>query len=301
MVVDVGVPRPTADAGLVPADTGIDAGPASQPDVDAGSVSAPDAGSMVTPDAGPLNVPDAGPVVLRPATKADFIEGTFKDGSYELKYRLFVPQDYRPTQAYGLIIFLHGAGERGTDNNAQVGTGPLEMAQPRPQRVRQAFIFAPQCPPNAQWVDTPWAKGSYKLDDVPMSAALKATLNALPSLQAQYSIDATRIAVTGLSMGGFGAWDAAMRFPSLFSAVMPICGAAGPTKAGLLSNMPLYAFHGGDDDVVPVTGSRDMVNALKAAGSAKVNYTEYPGVGHNSWNQAYSDAEALRMFFSQHR
>src|SRR4029079_12914467 len=109
-----------------------------------------------------------------------------------------------------------------------------------------------------------------------------------------------RLLVTGLSMGGFGTWDAAMRNPTLFAAALPVCGGGDPRKAALLKNLHLWTFHGSADDVIPVTASRMMVEALKAVGG-NIQYTEYPGAGHNVWGQTYANPDVLRWFIDQHR
>jgi predicted peptidase len=237
-----------------------------------------------------------------PGKPSDYLIRSFKSDSagLTLPYRLYVPPSYKPTRKYAIIVFFHGAGEKGDDNMAQLSYA-LELAGPDVQHQRPAFVLAPQCPAGpGQWVDWPWANGSYKLESVPISKAMTATLELLASLQKEYSIDPTRILVTGLSMGGFGTWDAAMRNPTLFAAALPICGGADPSKALLLKDLPIWTFHGSADDVIPVTATRMMVEALKAAGG-KIQYTEYPGAGHNVWNQTYAMPEVLRWFIDQHR
>jgi len=129
---------------------------------------------------------------------------------------------------------------------------------------------------------------------------MTAALEMLAALQSEYSIDPARILITGLSMGGFGTWDAVMRNPTLFAAAMPICGGGDPGKAALLKALPIWAFHGSADDIVPVAATRQMVDALKAVGGS-IKYTEYPGGGHNVWGQTYADAEVLRWLIDQHR
>jgi len=237
-----------------------------------------------------------------PAGKAtDFLTRSFKSDStgLTLPYRLYVPPSYTPTKKYPLIIFFHGAGERGTNNMNQL-TYSLDLAGPGVQHQRPAFVVAPQCPDNAQWVDWPWAMGSYKLANTPKSKPMTAALELIAALQAEYSIDSTRILATGLSMGGFGTWDAIMRSPNLFAGALPICGGADPSSAALLKSMPIWTFHGSADDIIPVTATRMMVDALKAAGG-NIRYTEYPGGGHNVWSQTYSNAQVLGWFIDQHR
>lgn len=218
-----------------------------------------------------------------------------------LPYRIFIPANYDATKTYPLILFLHGAGERGTDNRAQVANGvSLGFIQPEVQAAHPCFFVAPQCPVGKQWVDTGWGQGSYSTAKVPMSENLTLALAMVRSLQKEYSIDRTRMYVTGLSMGGYGTWDLIERNPGMFAAAIAICGAGDPSAAGRLKGMGLWAFHAADDNVVPVTGSRDMTRALWAAGLAP-NYTEYTSGGHSSWFRAYATLGLVDWLFSFHR
>jgi hypothetical protein len=123
-------------------------------------------------------------------------------------------------------------------------------------------------------------------------------LELVNQLSTQYSVDKNRLYITGLSLGGFGTWDAIMRYPDLFAAAVPICGAGDPSKASLIKNVPVFAFHSADDPIVPVAGSRDMVAALKAV-NGNVNYMEYTDQGHGSWYRAYSDGLLYSWMFRQ--
>ncbi|HXU84052.1 MAG TPA: alpha/beta hydrolase-fold protein, partial [Polyangia bacterium] len=128
----------------------------------------------------------------------------------------------------------------------------------------------------------------------PMSAALE----LLAALEKELSIDPHRRLVAGMSMGGFGAWDAILRYPDRFAGAMPVCGGGDPTQAAAARSVPVWAFHGAKDDVVPVSASRLMVKALKKAGG-RVRYTEYAGVGHNAWDRAFADRRAVTWLLDQ--
>jgi predicted peptidase len=233
-------------------------------------------------------------------TANDFLTRTFTaTNGLVLPYRLYVPPSYDANRRYPLILFLHGAGERGSDNRAQVGNA-LRLAGPSVQHVRPAFVVAPQAPSNSQWVDTPWSQGSYMLASVPPSRPMVATLELITLLGQQYNLDPTRLLITGLSMGGFGTWDAIMRNPRQFAAALPICGGADPTRAPDLAPLPITTTHGTADAVVPIRGTREMVQALRAAGG-KPTFIEYQGVGHDVWSMTYADAAIMRWFISQHR
>jgi predicted peptidase len=246
---------------------------------------------------------DAGPPAPAPAPAQTPIDGfvarTFQGKDIALPYRLLVPRNYDPRRAYPLVIFLHGAGERGGDNAkpliAGVGPWARELSRQRP-----SFVVVPQCPEGNQWVDTPWALGSYAVDKVTISKPLAAVVQIAEALRREFHIDGRRVFVTGLSMGGFGTWDLLMRYPQVFAAGMPVCGAGDPTHAARLQRVPVWAFHGSADPVVPVEGTRAMVRALRAAG-AKVRYTEYAGGAHNVWDKAYGNQAALLWLLGQRR
>jgi predicted peptidase len=229
---------------------------------------------------------------------------TYKDDKTggTLPYRLLVPNGYDARDGkkqYPLILFLHGAGERGTDNAAQLKWGGALLAGDV-QKKEPCFVVAPQCPPDKQWVNTPWARGSYDQDKVPISDELKMALAVVDRAQKEFHVDPDRVYMMGLSMGGFGTWDAILREPKRFAAAVPICGGGDPSKAESIKSVPVWAFHGGADNVVPTQGSHDMVDALKKAGGHP-RYTEFPGVGHGSWANAWNEPELLDWLFAQKR
>lgn len=244
---------------------------------------------------------DAG---MNPKAMEAFEARTYKDDKAggKLPYRLLVPKGYDPKdekKQYPLVLFLHGAGERGTDNAAQLKWGGALLAGDV-QAKEPCFVVAPQCPPNKQWVNTPWAKGSYDQGKVPISDELKMALAAVDQVHKEFHVDPDRVYVMGLSMGGFGTWDAIMRDPKQFAAAVPICGGGDPSKAEAVKGVAVWAFHGGADNVVPPQGSRDMTDAMKKAGGGP-KYTEFPGVGHGSWANAWNEPELLDWLFAQKR
>lgn len=212
--------------------------------------------------------------------------------NYPYKYRLQPPETVEPGKTYPLVIFLHGAGERGTDNKNQLKYFPEFMAKPEQRRKYPCYILAPQCRGDEQWVSVPWGdKKSTPLPKEP-SAMMQAAMAAIDQTVKDSPIDKNRIYLTGLSMGGYGSWDLAIRRPDFFAAVAPICGGGDETKAALLKNVPVWAVHGDNDSVVPASRSREMIDAIKAAGGSP-KYTEIPNVGHFSWNPAYQDPNGL--------
>lgn len=226
----------------------------------------------------------------------------FKHDGSTLPYRVLKPEGTEAGKKYPLVVILHGAGERGTDNTKQLvwfwnDKKPSVMTRPEVAKEK-AFVIVPQCPDGKQFVEVPWGKGSYKSPEV--SAPLKLTLALVDSFVKEQPIDADRVYVVGMSMGGYGAIDAVQRRPDLFAACVSICGAGDVSKAKDIAHVPLWAFHGADDTVVPASGSREIVDALKKAG-ANPKYTEYPKVGHNSWSPAFEDKEFWNWIFAQKR
>ena len=208
----------------------------------------------------------------------------FENEDTTLPYRLIMPENYDESKDYPVLVFLHGAGERGNDNELQFANSVQSIADCLPECI----IVVPQCPENEQWVDTPWGKGAYSIEEVPESNELIALMELLDSLQEELSVDADRIYASGLSMGGFGAWDLMMRHNDYFAAGILVCGGGDISQAEALKDTPLFVFHGSDDTVVPVSGSRDVVQAIKDAGGELVTYIEYKGESHWIWNKAYA-------------
>jgi predicted peptidase len=220
------------------------------------------------------------------------------DGN-KLNYRLLKPKDYDPNRKYPLVLFLHGAGERGDDNQRQLVHGMNDFASDEVMGKYPAFVVAPQCPNGKKWVEVDWGAATHTAPDKP-STSLQLAFETLAALQKEFSIDDSRIYVTGLSMGGYGTWDAAERKPDYFAAAAPICGGGDEGNAKKLAKLPIWAFHGDQDGAVKVERTRRMIEAIKAAGG-EPKYTEYAGVGHNSWSQTYRNPEFYAWLFAQQR
>lgn len=243
-------------------------------------------------------------IVRSPGAAAD-VRDRFEKREYaaadgaKLPYRLLKPTNYDPKQNYPLVIFLHGAGERGTDNTRQLVHGMADFASDKIMETYPAFVIAPQCPDDQQWVDVPWSADEHQMPERP-SASLRQTLELVAAMQKEFSIDVGRIYVTGLSMGGFGAWDCIQRRPELFAAAAPVCGGGDAALAAEIKDVPVWAFHGDADGAVKVRRSRDMIAALKAVGGSP-KYTEYKSVGHDSWTATYRNPEFFEWLFAQQR
>ena len=215
----------------------------------------------------------------------------------KLPYRLLKPDPYDPQKQYPLVLFLHGAGERGTDNDKQLVHGVPAFTSEANRKKYPCFLVAPQCPSGARWVEVDWGAASHT-QPKEASEPLRLTLELLESLKKELPVDEKRIYVTGLSMGGYGTWDVIARRPDLFAAAAPVCGGGDEATAERIAKVPVWAFHGAKDTVVKPARSRNMIEALKKAGGSP-KYTEYPAEGHGSWGPAYRDPELFRWLFEQ--
>jgi len=215
----------------------------------------------------------------------------------EFRYRLLAPAAPVAGTRYPLVVFLHGAGERGRDNDKQLKYLPTWLAEPALRERHPCFLLAPQCREGERWVDVSWAD-KKSLPQGPPTTDLLAAVAALHDVVAREAVDPARIYLTGLSMGGYGTWDLAARQPERFAAILPICGGGDEATAPLLAKLPIWCFHGDADTVVPVERSRSMIAAVRAAGGSP-KYSELPGVGHDSWTPAYRDPAVLDWLFAQ--
>lgn len=236
-----------------------------------------------------------------------FAKETFLSSTGEvLPYRILKPLNFDSTKQYPIVLFLHGAGERGDDNEAQLKHGVTTFLIERYRTEYPCFVIAPQCP-----TDGYWASAEINRDKSPLEIEFDYTNDITPALDAAIEllfsylsddfIDSSRVYITGLSMGGMGTFEAVGRFPELFAAAVPVCG-GGDTSAydETTAKVPFWIFHGDKDDVVPVEYSRDMYAKLIALKS-DVKYKEYLDVTHNSWENAYSEVMLLQWFFSKKR
>lgn len=226
-----------------------------------------------------------------------FSHEEFKNNQGEvLKYRQMF-SDYAPETKYPLVIFLHGSGERGDDNEAQLKWGVQNFASSEVMTLYQPIVIAPQCPKDSSWANIDWEKETMKESP---SKTMDLLIALVEEKIKELPVDVNRIYITGLSMGGFGTFDIITRRPDLFAAAVPVCGGWDPDKAKEIADVPMWIFHGTDDGAVETRLSRDMVNALHEAG-ANPGYTQYPEVGHFAWIAAYSDPMMMAWLFRQHK
>ena len=216
-----------------------------------------------------------------------------------LLYRQLFP-DYDTLRKYPLVIFLHGSGERGNDNEAQLKWGVNNFATDEMMKLHPAFVIAPQCPANKGWSNfSNTNNGKMMLQPSP-SKSMEMVIELIHELMKKLPVDTNRIYITGLSMGGFGTYDAMSRYPGLFAAAVPVCGGGDVSKAPLIAHIPIWIFHGAEDAAVNPVYSLEMAEALKKAG-AHPGLTIYPETGHFSWIAAYSDPMMMEWLFRQHK
>lgn len=215
-----------------------------------------------------------------------------------LPYRIYVPETTNTSQKVPAVLFLHGAGERGTNNVAQILHCIPQLMRYVIDGGHPAVVIVPQCPTDMQWVNAPWGAQSHIMPEKP-SKPMQAVIEMFEKEIAAAPVDRSRLYVSGISMGGYGTWDLLQRLPDMFAAGMPICGGGDANLASRLINIPIHVVHGEKDGAVPVTRSRSMVEAIKAAGGQKITYLERPGEGHGVWTPTYNDAANLDWLFSQ--
>jgi len=185
----------------------------------------------------------------------------------KMQYLLYLPEDYDQQDAWPLMLFLHGAGERGDDLQMVKKHGPpklIEAGRPFP-----FIVISPQCPRDRRW-------NAFEL------------ARLLDEIVEKYKVDEQRVYVTGLSMGGFGTWALAAYQPGRFAAIAPVCGGGDPTLVRLYDPVPAWVFHGAKDSVVPIERSEEMVEAFKKRGT-EVKFTIYPEAAHDSWTETYAN------------
>lgn len=237
--------------------------------------------------------------------KAFAAETFTSSNQHQLPYRILWPEGYNreDRQTYPLVLFLHGAGERGNDNKKQLIHGSSLFIEPENRERFPAIVVMPQCAGQDYWAQmTKTEDGDREFDfrETP-NASLAAVMELLDKLMIEEAVDPDRVYLMGLSMGGMGTFELLARRPHTFAAAIPICGGTNPALLPIYAGkVPLWIFHGEADHVVEVENSRRVVRQLEALG-VTVHYTEYPGVNHNSWDPAFAEPNLLPWLFGQHR
>lgn len=229
-----------------------------------------------------------------------FMKKTFaSQNGGSIPYQFLIPEVFREGQEYPLVVFLHGAGELGSDNSRQLAGFPMMLLDGHHKSDYAAFVVAPQCPANDAWSSFPDYPNSTRSPENPTNAT-RLAIELIEELLHTYNIDESRIYVIGFSLGGEGTFDIVSRRPDLFAAAVPICGIADVERAALMKDVPFWIFHGEKDDINPAQYSRMIVEALQQEG-ASPKYTEYKGAGHEVWTWAYSEPELFPWLFSQRK
>ena len=213
-------------------------------------------------------------------------------------YRLLEPLPTQRDRDRPLVVFLHGAGERGADNIQQLKWLPELLAGPARRKKYPCFVLAVQCPLGEQWVDVPWHETKPRALSKSPSRAMRALQRALLKVLAQPGIDTARIYLTGMSMGGYGTWDLMARDGRRFAAAVPVCGGGDSATVPAMFDLPVQVWHGDIDTVVPAVRSRLMVEKYRQMG-VPVRYFEQRDVGHDVWRQAYQDEHVFEWMFAQ--
>jgi predicted peptidase len=250
-----------------------------------------------------------GPLLLTTGACADVQETGFLNrgvtvGGNTYRYQVFLPAGYTATERWPALLALHGAGERGSDGFRQTQVGIASAIRWSPEQF-PCIVVLPQAPADSSWLGEPATAAL---------AALDATLR-------EFAVDPDRVSLTGISMGGYGVWHLAFMAPDRFAAIVPVCGGIVPSArttsvhlapenagqadpythvAARVASIPVWIFHGAQDDIIPVSESQRMVAALKAAGAAPL-YTEYPGIGHGCWDRAYGEPDLWKWVLAQRR
>lgn len=197
--------------------------------------------------------------------------------TYETNYLIYLPEDYNKTsEAWPLVLFLHGAGERGSDIDFVKRNGPPRLVEEGKQFP--FILVSPQCPERTSWNN-------------------KLLINFLDEIESKYNVDKNRVYLTGLSMGGHATWSLAVQNPERFAAIIPVCGRWYSQDVYVLKDVPVWVFHGQKDDIVPITDGEKMVRALRDAGG-NVKFTIYPEANHDAWTETYNNPEIYEWMLS---
>jgi predicted peptidase len=220
------------------------------------------------------------------------------DDGQKVPYRLMKPEKIEEGKTYPLILFLHGGGENGDDNDLHLYIGAADFVKPENRQKHPCFVLFPQCPKGSHWIMRDFQSQHGEQSDVPDPLDLAFAL--IEKLMTKLPIDKGCIYVTGVCTGGVGTWTAIQRRPDFFAAAIPICGGGDPAQAEKVKDVPLWAFHGDKDNVVPVEDTKRSIAAVEKAGG-KPKMTIYPEAGHNSWSATYGNPEVLDWLFQQKR
>lgn len=232
------------------------------------------------------------------ASSGEWSKNNFKYDEFNLPYQLFKPNNIE--KEIPLVIYLHGSGEAGIDNEKQMyaGTniGPQYFASEEIQNIQNAYVLAPQTTPEIRWASV--SIDEYDFKTTPITPSMNSLLHLIDNLEKELKIDPKRIYIAGLSRGGQGVWNAAMNRPSKFAAIVPIAGSGSPKDIDLIKYIPTWVFHGNADDITPIEVSQNMVDALKKK-NGNVKFTIVENGNHDSsWLEAHKNSELWKWMIS---
>ncbi len=228
-----------------------------------------------------------------------FHKRLFIHNSDTLKYQLSFPDNYNNKTDFPLVIFLHGSGERGSDNEKQLIHGSKLFNDPINRIKYPAVVIFPQCPQESYWVKVSRENSGFNFSkNEKISEPLLMVERLIQDIVKKENIDSKRIYLMGLSMGGMGTLDLICRNPNLFAAAIPICGGVEISRIRKVKNLPIRLYHGAKDDLVPPSWSRNIFKELKTIGSTKVEYIEFENANHNSWDPAFESDDFLEWIFN---
>ena len=239
--------------------------------------------------------------VMLPAQDAYLRKVYISSKGDSLNYRLLRPETEKSGKKYPLVLFLHGAGERGNDNEKHLTHGGQMFLNPENREKYPAFVLVPQCPESGYWAypGRPASLNPLEMPlDIPLSAVFRTLKELLDSCLSMPQVDKSRVYIVGLSMGAMGTYDFTIRYPEVFAAAVPICGTVNPARLQTAKEVPFSIYHGDSDTVVPVEGSREAYKMLKSCG-AEVKYKEFVGCSHGSWNPAFNEPDFMSWLFAQ--
>ena len=229
-------------------------------------------------------------------------------GTNALRYRILYPENYNRKKSYPLLVFLHGSGERGSDNEKQLWNGGALFLKDSVRKQFSAIVIFPQCPADSTW--SPFNRAAPRDDSFYLSLNQSPELTTperlvkalMDSLSFQNIADKKRLYISGLSLGGFGTYDLLVHYPDYFAAAFSICGMTNvPVYAAKAATVPLWIFHGSLDDVVNPQPNRELYKVLQNTKGTQVKFTEYPTANHNSWDSAFAEPGLLPWLFAQKR
>lgn len=207
----------------------------------------------------------------------EYLEKGFKKEESSLKYILTTPSNYDKSEKLPLMVFLHGAGERGEDLNAlKRYCIPKLFTQNQDYDGLRVITLSPLCPQERTWYDYKWE-----------------VISLIDEIASEYNVERDQISLSGISMGGFGAWEIALQAPDMFSAIAPICGGGMNWRGWYVRNIPIRVYHGRRDDIVPISQSEAMVNSVRLQGG-NVEFTVFDDLGHCCWDRAFEETDLIK-------